>query len=127
LPTAERNTTRIERYVGARIRQRRIMLGLTQQQLAQMVGITYQQAHKYERGINRVSADRLYELAKVLEVDVGYFFDEFEANQVDDSSDRQRLALDLARNFARIDDRRQQEALAQLTRVLAERRGKKAD
>jgi len=127
LPTTERNTTRIERYVGARIRQRRIMLGLTQQQLAQMVGITYQQAHKYERGINRVSADRLYELAKVLEVDVGYFFDDFEAKEVDDSSDRQRLALDLARNFARIDDRRQQEALAQLTRVLAERRGKKAD
>ncbi len=103
------------------------MLGLTQQQLAQMVGITYQQAHKYERGINRVSADRLYELAKVLEVDVGYFFDDFDANGVEDSSDRQRLALDLARNFAQIGDRRQQEALAQLTRVLAERRNKKVE
>src|SRR5690242_21960643 len=55
-----------DRYVGARIRERRIMLGLTQQQLADLIGVTYQQAHKYERGINRVSAGRLFEVAQVL-------------------------------------------------------------
>ena len=47
-------------HIGGRIRERRIMLGLTQQQLAEMIGVTYQQAHKYERGINRVSAGRCY-------------------------------------------------------------------
>jgi len=50
------------------------MLGLTQQQLADLIGVTYQQAHKYERGINRVSAGRLFEIAQVLSVPVGYFF-----------------------------------------------------
>ncbi|HLY58110.1 MAG TPA: helix-turn-helix transcriptional regulator, partial [Stellaceae bacterium] len=53
---ATSRTQDIDRHVGARIRERRIMLGLTQQQLADLIGVTYQQAHKYERGINRVSA-----------------------------------------------------------------------
>ena len=51
------------------------MLGLTQQQLADLIGVTYQQAHKYERGINRVSAGRLFEIARVLSVPVSYFFE----------------------------------------------------
>src|SRR5438876_11586473 len=59
-------TQGIDRHVGARVRERRIMLGLTQQQLADLIGVTYQQAHKYERGINRVSAGRLFEIAQVL-------------------------------------------------------------
>ena len=49
----------VDRYVSLRIRQRRIMLGLTQQQMAELIGVTYQQAHKYETGINRISAGRL--------------------------------------------------------------------
>ena len=68
-------TQDIDRHVGARVRERRIMLGLTQQQLADLIGVTYQQAHKYERGINRVSAGRLYEIAQVLSVPIGYFFE----------------------------------------------------
>src|SRR5690242_5585321 len=64
-------TQDIDRHVGARVRERRIMMGLTQQQLADLIGVTYQQAHKYERGINRVSAGRLYEIAQVLTVPVG--------------------------------------------------------
>ena len=63
-PRRGRSTAAIDDHVGARIRERRIMLGLTQQQLAEMIGVTYQQAHKYERGINRVSAGRLYEIAR---------------------------------------------------------------
>ena len=51
------------------------MLGLTQQQLAELVGVTYQQTHKYERGINRVSAGRLFEIARVLSVPVGFFYE----------------------------------------------------
>ena len=53
----------IDDHVGARIRERRIMLGLTQLQLAEVIGVTYQQLHNYERGINRVSAWRLFEIA----------------------------------------------------------------
>src|SRR5210317_2226402 len=65
----------IDRHVGARMRERRIMLGLTQQQMAELIGVTYQQAHKYEKGINRVAAGRLYNIAQALGVDVGYFFE----------------------------------------------------
>src|SRR5262245_65588185 len=64
-----------DRHVGARMRERRIMLGLTQHQMAEMVGVTYQQAHKYEKGINRVAAGRLYHIAQALGVEVGYFFE----------------------------------------------------
>ena len=65
----------VDRYVSLRIRQRRIMLGLTQQQMAELIGVTYQQAHKYEKGINRVAAGRLYRIAQALGVEVGYFFE----------------------------------------------------
>lgn len=97
------------------------MLGLTQQQLAELIGVTYQQAHKYERGINRVSAGRLYELARVLDVNVSFFFEGLGETDSEQFSARQRMCLDLARNFARIGDERQQDALAQLTRILADR------
>ena len=53
----------VDHHVGARIRERRTTLGLSQQQLARMIGVTYQQAHKYERGLNRISAGRLFEIA----------------------------------------------------------------
>ena len=64
-----------DRHVGARIRERRVMLGLSQQQLAVMIGVTYQQAHKYERGLNRISAGRLYDIAGVLSVPISWFFE----------------------------------------------------
>src|SRR6202049_3905495 len=109
----------IDHHVGARVRERRIMLGLTQQQLADLIGVTYQQAHKYERGINRVSAGRLYEIAQVLSVPVGYFFDGLQHQNTRSISPRERMCLELARNFAQIPNERHQEALSQLARVLA--------
>ena len=120
--SARRSTSRtldIDRHVGARIRERRIMLGLTQQQLADLIGVTYQQAHKYERGINRVSAGRLFEVAQVLSVPVNYFFDGLEQESDRTISPRERMCLELARNFAQIPNERHQEALSQLARVLA--------
>ncbi|MBO0738824.1 MAG: helix-turn-helix transcriptional regulator [Alphaproteobacteria bacterium] len=119
---ARRSTSRtqeIDRHVGARVRERRIMLGLTQQQLADLIGVTYQQAHKYERGINRVSAGRLFEIAQVLSVPVSYFFDGLEQENERVISPRERMCLELARNFAQIPNERHQEALSQLARVLA--------
>tara|TARA_R110002072_G_scaffold10058_8_gene47700 strand:+ start:1057 stop:1515 length:459 start_codon:yes stop_codon:yes gene_type:complete len=64
----------IDVQVGNRLRQRRVALGLTQEKLAQAIGITFQQIQKYERGMNRIVASRLFELAGVLKIDVGYFF-----------------------------------------------------
>jgi transcriptional regulator with XRE-family HTH domain len=112
-------TQDIDLYVGARIRERRIMLGLTQQQLADLIGVTYQQAHKYERGINRVSAGRLFEVSQVLSVPASYFFDGLEQENERSISPRERMCLELARNFAQIPNERHQEALSQLARVLA--------
>jgi transcriptional regulator with XRE-family HTH domain len=112
--------TDVDRFVGSRIRERRVMLGLSQQQMAQLIGVTYQQAHKYERGINRISAGRLYEIARVLQVPVSFFFEGLDGNSnEDDLSLRQRMCLELARNFTQIPNERHREALSQLARVLA--------
>lgn len=115
-------TQDIDRHVGARIRERRIMLGLTQQQLADLIGVTYQQAHKYERGLNRVSAARLFQIARVLSVPVSHFFEGLEQGQTAApraAAPRERMCLELARNFAQIPNERHQEALSQLARALA--------
>ncbi len=112
--------TDVDRFVGNRIRERRVMLGLSQQQMAQMIGVTYQQAHKYERGINRISAGRLFEISQVLRVPVGYFFDGLDGNKSDDDlSVRQRMCLELARNFTQIPNDRHREAISQMARALA--------
>ena len=116
---ATSRTRDIDRHVGARVRERRIMLGLTQQQLADLIGVTYQQAHKYERAINRVSAGRLFEIAHVLSVPISFFFDGLERDGERAVSSRERMCLELARNFAQIPNERHQEALSQLARVLA--------
>src|SRR3981081_4850695 len=107
-PKRGRSTAGIDERVGARVRERRIMLGLTQQQLAELLGVTYQKAHKYERGINRVSAGRLYEIAQVLSVPIGYFFDGLDGQGTRAVSPRERMCLELARNFAQTPNERHQ-------------------
>jgi transcriptional regulator with XRE-family HTH domain len=108
----------IDRHVGARMRDRRVMLGLTQQQMAELIGVTYQQAHKYEKGINRIAAGRLYTIARVLGVEVGYFFEGIGEDKGFRATPQQRMLLELARNFVALGNRRQQEALCSLTRAL---------
>jgi transcriptional regulator with XRE-family HTH domain len=68
-------TNEIDRHLGKRLRQRRRTLGLTQQQIAEAVGVRFQQIQKYECGANRISAARLWLLAKALEAPVGAFFE----------------------------------------------------
>jgi transcriptional regulator with XRE-family HTH domain len=109
----------VDRYVGARIRERRILLGLTQQQMAELIGVTYQQAHKYEKGLNRVAAGRLYSIARALGVDVSYFYEGLQTAGGFMPSPSQRLLLDLARNFLNIPDPSHREAVAALARRLA--------
>ena len=109
----------IDHHIAARLRQRRIVLGLTQQRLAEMLGITYQQAHKYETGANRISVGRLHRLARALEVDVGYFYEGLGSGEpARPAAGQQRQRLELARNFAAL-ARPQQEALAEMARALA--------
>jgi transcriptional regulator with XRE-family HTH domain len=111
----------IDRHVGARIRERRLLLGMSQQQLAETIGVTYQQAHKYERGLNRISAGRLYGIAQVLGVPVSWFFEGFgTGGDAVPLTRRQRLCLEVARNFAQISNERHQMALSQMARVLAD-------
>ena len=66
----------VDSHVGARIRQRRLRLGMSQTELAKAIGLTLQQLQKYERGLNRVSSSRLFDLSSALQVTVGFFFDE---------------------------------------------------
>jgi transcriptional regulator with XRE-family HTH domain len=69
----------IDVHVGARVRLRRTLLGLSQMKLAEAIGLTFQQVQKYESGANRVSSSRLYDLAGILDVPLAYFFDEMSA------------------------------------------------
>ena len=115
--------TQVDRHVGMRIRERRIMLGMTQEQLAREVGITYQQEHKYERGVNRVSASRLYQIAEALRTPVSYFFEGIGAPEGRRLSARERLTLEMVRTFGGIADPRLQEAISDLTRSLADAAG----
>ena len=66
----------VDIHVGARVRQRRTLLGMTQTGLANALGLTFQQVQKYERGVNRIGAGRLYDLARVFDVSIEYFFED---------------------------------------------------
>ncbi len=69
----------VDVHVGGRVRLRRVFLGYSQEKLANALGLTFQQIQKYERGANRISASKLYELSRILNVPVTYFFEGVEA------------------------------------------------
>lgn len=87
-------TNDIDLHVGKRLRRRRRLLGLTQQQLAESVGIRFQQIQKYECGANRVSASRLFELAESLDVPVQYFYEGLSQRDAE-SGETTTLAADI--------------------------------
>jgi transcriptional regulator with XRE-family HTH domain len=66
----------VDVHVGQRLRVRRSLLGLSQEKLAEAIGLTFQQVQKYERGMNRISAGRLYQFSRILDVPVAYFFEQ---------------------------------------------------
>src|SRR5277367_1577262 len=66
----------IDTHVGARVRLRRTLLGMSQEKLGEAIGLTFQQVQKYERGANRIGASRLFDLSRVLDVPVSFFFDD---------------------------------------------------
>ncbi len=113
----------VDVHVGKRIRHRRWLVGMTQQQLAESVGIKFQQIQKYETGANRVSASRLWDISSSMDVDVSFFFEgiEEEATKVAGPSDLlgDKEALDLVRSYYAIPEN-QRRCLFDLARVLSD-------
>jgi transcriptional regulator with XRE-family HTH domain len=68
----------VDVYVGSRLRMRRTMLGLSQNKMGDLIGVTFQQIQKYEKGVNRIGSSRLYQVSKILLVPVSYFFEGYE-------------------------------------------------
>ncbi|WGH77808.1 helix-turn-helix domain-containing protein [Jannaschia ovalis] len=112
----------VDVHVGQRIRQRRWMVGMTQQQLAEKVGIKFQQIQKYETGMNRVSASRLWEIATAMDVEVGHFFEGLSDGPTG-NGDRDLLAdkeaLDLVRAYYAMPEA-QRRRLFDLARVMSD-------
>ncbi len=114
----------VDHHVGERIRQKRTSLGLTQEHLANALGISYQQVQKYETGANRVSAGRLYEIAERLEAEIGYFFEGLEIHRVQEPishGGKSRSTIELVRNFAEIEDPVVRAAVSGLVKSIAGR------
>lgn len=113
----------VDAHVGKRIRHRRWMVGMTQQQLADRVGIKFQQIQKYETGMNRVSASRLWDIAEVLGVPISFFFEGLSDSDAraaavgDMMTDKE--ALELVRSYYAIPEA-QRRRLFDLARVLSE-------
>jgi len=127
----------IDVHVGARIRLRRTLLGISQSALAETIGLTFQQVQKYEKGTNRVSSSRLVDLANALNVEVSHFFQEMSAEveqqtpsmlmdtkklpRIDDEKDPmvKRETLELVRAYYKIQDSEVRKRLAELTKMIA--------
>jgi transcriptional regulator with XRE-family HTH domain len=86
----------VDVHVGKRVRHRRWMLGMTQQQLADKVGIKFQQIQKYETGMNRISASRLWDIAEAMDVSIAFFFEGFEDEGVAARVSEQPVPGDIA-------------------------------
>lgn len=127
----------VDVHVGSRVRLRRTLLGLSQEKLGEALGLTFQQVQKYERGTNRIGSSRLYELSRILDVPVSFFFDDmpdeakgaprrraaavkgrpqagFEADALS-----RRETLELVRAYYRINDPRVRKRLFELTKALS--------
>ena len=118
----------VDVHVGKRVRHRRWLIGMTQQQLAERVGIKFQQIQKYETGANRISASRLWDIADALEVPVSFFFEGLEDSQQGDGARSDMIpadllgdkeALDLVRSYYAIPEN-QRRRLFELARVLSD-------
>lgn len=129
--------TYVDEIVGSQVRQRRALLGLSQEKLAELMGITFQQIQKYENGANRISASRLFDLSKALDIDVGFFFENAQDNKNDNLSYgfsdneqatfdgpndvmHQKETLDLIRVYYSIQDEKLRKDLFKLVKSMAE-------
>jgi transcriptional regulator with XRE-family HTH domain len=88
----EHRASPIDAHVGARVRLRRTLLGMSQEKLGDALGLTFQQVQKYERGVNRIGASRLFDLARLLDVPIGFFFDDLPPEMGGNAAVRSRPA-----------------------------------
>jgi transcriptional regulator with XRE-family HTH domain len=130
----QRQPNPVDTHVGGRIRMRRRVMGLSQESIAESLGLTFQQVQKYERGSNRVSASKLFGIAHVLKVPISYFFEDLpepggsrggdHSAAASESSIRDFLAttegLELARRFPLIPKGRLRRQVLELVRALTE-------
>ena len=135
---ADRGTRRpnpIDTHVGGRVRLRRMMLGMSQEKLAEQLGLTFQQVQKYEKGVNRIGASRLFDLAQVLGVPVQFFYEEAPlrsdpAHAPSGMSERpadsyvtdfmvSRDGLELNKAFSKIVDQKIRRSIVELVRSIA--------
>ncbi len=133
--TANGKPNPVDIHVGARVRLRRTLLGMSQEKLGEAIGLTFQQVQKYERGANRVGASRLYDLSRVLEVPVSFFFDDMpdeissksvhERREMSESPDpfdndpmNRRETLELVRAYYRITDPTQRKRVFELVKSM---------
>lgn len=124
-----RKANEIDALVGKRLRLRRVMLGISQDELARRLGLTFQQVQKYELGTNRISASRLYQLAEILDTTVAWFFDNLGApdHLVPDNVNSERVTdafsrretLELVRIYYEIDNPAMRKQLYRMARLLA--------
>ena len=131
-----RKSNPVDVHVGGRVRLRRMLLGMSQEKLGESLGLTFQQVQKYEKGANRIGASRLFELARILGVNVQYFFEELAgqeaflpdgaAGPTEPSGDdhlveflNSREGIELNRAFLRIEDPKARRAILELVRSLA--------
>ncbi len=127
----------IDVHVGSRVRLRRTLLGMSQEKLGEAIGLTFQQVQKYERGANRIGSSRLFDLARVLDVPVSYFFEDMSPDTAARTPSRikglgeartqpiapdpmvKRETLELVRAYYRIGDPSIRKRLFELTKSLA--------
>jgi transcriptional regulator with XRE-family HTH domain len=128
---AERTPNPVDIHVGSRVRLRRLLLGMSQEKLGDELGVTFQQVQKYERGANRIGASRLFRVATVLQVPIGFFFEGLEATPVSGFAEGDQTPLiddfinspegvALAAAFARIREPAVRRKLLELARTLSE-------
>jgi len=127
----------VDVHVGKKLRQRRTILGMTQDALAKAVGITFQQVQKYERGVNRMGASRLFEFSRVVNVPISYFYEGFkdestkagrrgvyslseEALDFEQEILSSKETLELFKSFARISDAKLKRKVIDLVRSISE-------
>ncbi|MBB3657887.1 transcriptional regulator with XRE-family HTH domain [Rhizobium sp. BK650] len=123
----------IDTYVGMRMRKRRQLLGMSQERLAEQIGVTFQQVQKYEKGINRIGASRLQKIADVLRISPAFFFEQdgpeaasFAGLDLSAPVDpvaeflRSKEGLVLNRAFAKIEDQRIRETIISLVKAMAQ-------
>jgi transcriptional regulator with XRE-family HTH domain len=127
-----RRANPVDVHVGSRVRLRRMLLGMSQEKLGEHLGLTFQQIQKYEKGINRIGASRLFDLSKVLAVPIQFFYEELPVSAGDGASGfaersesyaveflSSREGLELNKAFARITDPRVRRSIVELVRSFA--------